>query len=220
MTQGRDVMLAFPHPGTVKSEFMLSCFDAIMHPWSRVGELRDFRTGPAMPQARNEISKIFLASPFEWLWMVDSDMVFSKATLPALLDAADQDTAPVVGALCFVQLGPDMGEQAPTMFHATRDDEGKFIFKSADKFPLGELVQVAATGAACLLIHRSVFERVSKADPDHDGLWWADTIADGKLIGEDFSFCMRCALAHIPVYVHTGVEVGHTKSTIIGRVTP
>lgn len=216
----RDVMLAFPHPGSVKTEFMLSCFDACSAEGSRIGELRDFRTGPAMAQARNMVTKIFLESSFEWLWMVDSDMVFSARTLPALLAVADPETMPVVGGLCFVQLGPDHGEQACTMFSAIRDENGKFTFKSFDRFPLDQPVRVAATGAACLLIHREVFVKMMKQDPDIYGLWWADITADGSLFGEDFSFCMRCAQADIPVHVHTGVEVGHTKSTIIGRVKP
>lgn len=211
-------MLAFPHPGTVRTEFMLSVFDACQAPGSRIGELRDFRTGPAMAVARNTMTGIFLDSGYEWLWMLDADMIISARTLPALLAAADPVQVPVLGALCFVQLGQNPGEQAPTMFSGIRQD-GKFIFKSLVSFPMGEPVQVAATGGACLLIHRDVFAAVGKAN-DCDGLWWAEIIADGTLFGEDFSFCMRCANAAVPVHVHTGVEVGHTKSAVIGRVRP
>ena len=213
-------MLAFPHPGSVKTEFMLSAFDACHAADSPVGELRDFRTGPTLAQARNQITRIFLESAHEWLWMCDADMIFSPRTLPALLDVADPESAPVIGALAFVQVGPNPGDQVPTMYRATREDGGKFTFASMDRFPLGELVQVAATGAACLLIHRDVFGRIGKTDPDWDGLWWAEITADGFSFGEDFSFCMRCAPAGIPVHVHTGVQVAHTKSMIIGGVNP
>jgi Glycosyltransferase like family 2 len=215
----RDVMLAFPHPGSVRTEFMLSVFDACTTPDSRVGELRDFRTGPAMSTARNQITRVFLDSALEWLWMVDADMIISPRTLPALLAAADPVSCPVLGALCFIQSGPTLGDQVPNMYSAVRH-EGRFTFKSFEEFPLGEPVQVAATGGACLLIHRDVFAAISKTDPDHDGLWFAEIVADGNLFGEDFSFCMRACRAGIPVRVHTGVQVGHTKSAVIGTVSP
>ncbi len=216
----RDVMFAFPHCGEVKTEFMMSLFAAVNDGESRIGELREFRTGPAMAQARNQITRMFLLSGMDWLWMVDTDMMFSGKTLPALLSVADPDTMPVVGALCFVQAGPETGEQYPTMFEGVRDEAGKFTFKSYDRFPMNDPVQVAATGAGCILIHRDVFGKIAKVQPEYDGLWWAETLADGCLFGEDFSFCMRCALAKVPVHVHTGVQVGHLKSSVLGTVTP
>lgn len=216
----RDTILAFPHNGTVKAEFMLSVFDACQAPDSRIAELRDFRTGPAMAQARNEMTKLFLNGTCEWLWMVDADMVVSARTLPRLRASADPVRRPVVGALTFIQMGPAVGEQAPNMFQAVRDEAGEFAFKSMERFPLGEPVQVAATGGACLLIHRDVFELISEKAPEDDGLWWADIRKGKTLFGEDFSFCMRCAQHGIPVYVDTGCQVSHTKSIVIGQVTP
>lgn len=40
-----------------------------------------------------------------------------------------------------------------------------------------------------------------------------------SLMGEDLTFCLRCAAAGIPVHVHTGVQVGHMKSVMLGNVT-
>jgi hypothetical protein len=45
-------------------------------------------------------------------------------------------------------------------------------------------------------------------------------IVDGRQQGEDLSFCLRCAMAEIPVYVHTGVQVGHMKAVQLGQVSP
>jgi len=217
----RDVMLAFPHAGEVKTEFMLSVFDACTAPDSRVGELRDFRTGPALAQARNQISRIFLDSPYEWLWMLDSDMIISAATLPALLAAASPEVMPVLGAMCFIQAGPVQGQEIPNLYEAVRDPrDGRFTFKSLERFPMGPPFRVAATGGACLLVHRSVFKRIEEADPSYRGLWFAELTAEGYAFGEDFSFCMRCSQAGVPVHVHTGVQVAHTKSAVIGCVSP
>jgi hypothetical protein len=199
---------------------MLSALDAVIAPGSRIGEVRDFRTGPAMSTARNHIGQLFLDSPFEWLWMIDADMIISARTLPALLDAADPEARPVMGALAFIQTGPQPGEQIPNMWQAVLTEGGQLAFKSWEQFPLGEVVQVGATGGACLLLHRSVLELMNAKLPDYAGLWFAEITTRGTLFGEDFSFCMRCAQLRIPVHVHTGARVAHTKSMIIGEVFP
>lgn len=216
----RDVMLAFPHPGHVKTEFMQSVMAAAYSPGSRVSEVREYRTGPAMSTARNALGRILLHSVNDWIWMVDSDMIFNERTLPNLLHRADPVERPVVGALAFIQAGPARGEQIPNMWHAVIGPDGQLAFKSYEQFPLGETVQVGATGGACLLIHRSVFETMDAKLPDYRGLWFAEIVKNGVLFGEDFSFCMRCAQLGIPVHVATAVRVGHTKSTIIGEVYP
>ena len=35
------------------------------------------------------------------------------------------------------------------------------------------------------------------------------------LVGEDLTFCLRCAAAGVPVHVHTGVRAGHMKTTML-----
>jgi GT2 family glycosyltransferase len=37
-------------------------------------------------------------------------------------------------------------------------------------------------------------------------------------MGEDLTFCLRAAAAGYPIHVHTGVQVGHMKSTTLGKV--
>jgi hypothetical protein len=39
------------------------------------------------------------------------------------------------------------------------------------------------------------------------------------LMGEDLTFCLRCQAAGIPVHVHTGIQVGHMKPVMLGKVT-
>jgi hypothetical protein len=37
-------------------------------------------------------------------------------------------------------------------------------------------------------------------------------------MGEDLTFCMRAAAAGLPIHVHTGIQVGHVKTTVLGKV--
>jgi hypothetical protein len=46
--------------------------------------------------------------------------------------------------------------------------------------------------------------------------WFRETpVGPMALMGEDMTFCLRCAAAGIPVHVHTGVKAGHMKTTML-----
>jgi hypothetical protein len=76
-------------------------------------------------------------------------------------------------------------------------------------------VPVGATGAAFLLMHRDALERVAKASGDRAAPWFRESVIGAALVGEDLTFCLRCAAAGIPVHVHTGVKIGHMKTTML-----
>jgi len=209
--------MAFPHNGNVRGEFMIRTIALLTMEDTRVGEVYDLQTGPGIGMARNKLVTRFMDSGRDWLWFCDSDMVVSTETLPALLKYADPEEHPVVGTLCCVLTDQDV---RVSMYQSSRDDEGKFAFRHIVKWPEDTLLRVDATGAGCLLIHRSVFEKISTQKPEEDGLWFAEMIIDTHQIGEDLSFCMRCAMAEIPVYVHTGIQVGHMKSVQMGVIEP
>ena len=217
----RTVMLAFPHPGHVSTEFMLSVLAASNPPATPIAGITDLKTGPFLSQARGEITTMFLDSGLEWLWMVDADMRFTADTLPALLAYAHPDTVPVIGATC--QAITRNGQVIVTAYRADKDETtGRFGMTSlaGDDLPPDTLIRVDATGCACLLIHRTVFTRLDENWPGPHGLWFAEQAIDGRIFGEDMSFCLRCGDAGIPVHVHTGIQAGHMRDIQVGEVTP
>jgi hypothetical protein len=66
-------------------------------------------------------------------------------------------------------------------------------------------------------MHRDALLEVEKASKDPAAPWFRESAAGGKLalMGEDLTFCLRCAAAGIPVHVHTGVKAGHMKTTML-----
>jgi hypothetical protein len=167
-------------------------------------------------EARNDMAAAFLAGGDDWLLIVDSDMGFQPDALYKLLQVAHPVERPIVGGLCFVarQVEPD-GYQGyrvrplPTLMDFRPDTDGVKKFMSMPLYPVNQVVSVAATGSAFILIHRSAFEKIAEK---HGATWYNRTPgADGKLLGEDVSFCVRAWDSGVPVMVHTGVRTTHYK---------
>ena len=72
-------------------------------------------------------------------------------------------------------------------------------------------MQVAATGAAFLLIHRSVLKAMSDRSFNEAFPFFQETQNGPDPVGEDLTFCLRLASLGIPVHVHTGVKIGTTS---------
>src|SRR5690606_19641016 len=159
-------------------------------------------------QQRNTAVVNFLnETDLEWLFFVDSDMTFAPDALEALLDAADPVDAPMVGGIT-VSFDPRTRRIAPTMFVADEDDR----LHTIGQWLPGEVIPVGATGAACVVIHRSVLDAVAAANFSVEFPWF-DLGHTGRLggAGEDLEFCRRVRSLGFPIHVHTGVPFGHLK---------
>lgn len=178
---------------------------------------------PASPntlsEQRNRAATFLLdESDAEWLLFVDSDMGFDDDALYKLIDAADPDGCPVIGALCFGLRKTESDlrggwrtQPFPTIYDWRPNDEGKHGFVIRYDYTPDVVTRVAATGAAFLLIHRSVLESLR---PTYGDTWFdRGRMEDGEgLMGEDISFCARLGRAGIPMFVHTGVKTTHLKA--------
>jgi hypothetical protein len=142
--------------------------------------------------------------------MADTDMSFPAGTIDRLIAAGK----PVVGGLCWSLAG---GEKLPTIYElAEADGEQPFAFRRYSAWPEDTVMRVSATGAACLLIHRDALVTVEKTSRDRAAPWFRETaVGPMALMGEDMTFCLRCAAAGIPVHVHTGVKTGHMKAQML-----
>jgi hypothetical protein len=225
------VQVAYLHPNTVSHSFADSLMRLVA--WDIAHEGRVIRTGgpymfrtsaAGIVQARNDVAKWFLdTSDAEWLWMVDTDMAFAPDTVDRLVQAADPAERPIVGALCFGwRETSEDGMQGwitvpfPTVFGwGEKDDGGEYGFAMRPDYPINTLTQVAGTGAACLLIHRTVFEKLRAEYGDA----WFDQVRypSGTLVSEDLSFCYRCNTQGLPIFVHTGIRTTHHKQLWVGE---
>jgi hypothetical protein len=164
-------------------------------------------------EGRNLLVEQFLTTPAEWLFMVDTDMTFDMDSVERLLATAEDEQVQVVGGLCF-GLNKQLG-MFPTLYR----NRGGLPEAMLD-IPDG-VVDVAATGAAFVLFHRTVFDY--EVGGHHR--WFhrrpvpATDAHPGGLLGEDLSWFWHLTERGVRVVVDTTVEAGHVKPTIVDRGT-
>lgn len=199
------------HAAFHRSMVRLLAYDATAHKRivSGGGDLH-IQAGGNISIPRNNLVRAFLEfGRAEWMWMVDSDMTFEPDTVERLLEHADPDSAPIVGGLCFGF--NDAQRIQPTLYEMLGEEgDGRRVGRYLE-WPPDAMFRVCATGAACLLIHKSVFERIRDAKFSTVYPWFQETEHDGGPVGEDITFCWRAGKLGIPVYVNTSVQLGHVK---------
>ena len=211
-----EVFLGYIHGGDVRHEFMASLLYLNASPeGAMIGRVGSSSVGSLLDVARDILCTRFLDNASEpWLLMVDTDTVWDQGTLTLLGEAADPDERPVVTAVVPALAAGGEGIY-PSVYTSTRDETGKHDhFTPVRDLPPDGLLQVDGCGAACLLIHRRVLAEMR--DKTGENAWFRHlTTGDGRVIGEDFSFCLRLADMGVPVYAHCGVRCGHAKTVIM-----
>jgi hypothetical protein len=226
------VLFSYVHPTSVSRSWefckeQLLGYDLVNHGRVAAGGYDAIRCGTdGLPEARNVGAKALLESDCDWLFWIDTDMGFPPDIVDRLIDVADPETRPIIGALCFLQkeeatdgMGGYTTSPRATIFDWRKVDAetGAFGFTPRTMYPVNAVTPVGATGSAAILIHRSVFEKIN----DEYGPCWYDRQINpdtGKLMSEDISFCVRARAVGYPIFVHTGVRTTHHKQHWVSEV--
>lgn len=234
---GPTVAVGYVHEDTLDYSFFASFVRLLAYDASNNNRIADIvaRRGTTgdLAAGRNAGVSDFLAGQAQWLWWIDTDMGFAPDSIDRLLEAADPAERPVMGGLCFGQREYEqdgVGGFRPVAWPTVMDwnvIEGRGGFEVRWDYPRETVTRCTGTGSACILIHRSVFERMRDEYEriqverglrrDGDPRWdsWYTRVANpttGELMGEDLSFCSRLMRLEIPLHVHTGVQTTHRKN--------
>lgn len=203
-----DLMVAYIHRQEAVDPYF--CASMIRLARETTCHVASFPCGPMVDLGRNELVKQFLASPCEYLLFVDTDMTFSPSMVQRLYDKAMPDR--ILSGHC-VSID---GKPVSKIRHP--DDEGN------DKwFLIGDpgdgVVQVDITGAAFLLTHRDVYEKVGANNPGPRPYFAFSERWGVSGMSEDTEFCLRANDCGIPVLVDGSVRPGHRKVGTLGGDT-
>jgi GT2 family glycosyltransferase len=219
------IVVANVNPGHVSDLFAASVADLRAYDASR-GHLWQWIThhsGAQISAPRNHLVSTYLrdhAEDAHWLLMLDSDSVIPPYLLGRMLDAAASADAHLLGGLVAADMGPEIG-YAPNLFQLLPDGSGTWLLLDYED---DALVQVAATGAACLLVHRDVL-RAIRDDHAHEGIqcpgcdlgWFGEAVDNpgpsAKWRGEDVHFCRQAVALGFRAFVDTTLRIGHQRGS-------
>lgn len=180
---------------------------------------RKARSG-AIASGRNDLTAAFVDGTSDYLWMLDDDMGFARTALQLLLLGADPTERPIMAGLCFAHRVEGYDDETnaeifgiiPTLSLWEQHDGQVVRFITVTDYPRDAVVKIDTTGAACVLIHRTVLEKMrGEFGPN----WWTQTAQPGGgTFSEDTSFYLRAHQLDIPVYANTGVRTSHDKGGI------
>ena len=168
-----------------------SCLSALDKPLD--SEVR-FRFGSDRSVSRNSLAAEALARRARWLLFLDDDHAFPPGLLHKLLQAEQA----VVGSLYLQRTAPFY-----PIAYADKDDEGYLPLNLNGHGP-DELVRVRSVGTGGMLINTGVFQ-------EFEPPWFLHTTEQS----EDMYFCDRLHEVGIPLYVHTGVPLGHIAPGVV-----
>jgi hypothetical protein len=172
------------------------------------------QSGPRIAAARNDVVRHFLKFNAQWLLMIDSDMVFNPEQVDKIMEVADAEERPLLGGLCFG--GGRSGIMFPTIYRLRVPGPNETPVEVVKDYPPDTLVPCDATGAAFLLMHRSLLIKMHETWGETNSPWFIEgSEYKGMAFGEDWAFCMRAKHLGYQLYVHTGVKIGHTKATVL-----
>lgn len=222
------VVVAYIHPGEVSAYFVesmqttqladVAARDLGERPRRIVNIMQEWSSAN-VSAARNTVTARFLdtrtadgSTVGDWLLWVDADMQWEPSALDLLMESAHPTDRPIVGGLCF---GMSSGELVPTIYQWARTDDGELVTYRVANYERNALIRCAATGAAFILIHRSVLEAMRAANFNPAFPFFQEVQMGSRPVGEDITFCIRAGQLGFPVHVDTRAKIGHHKSQLL-----
>ncbi|MDO8627138.1 MAG: hypothetical protein Q7K42_01610 [Candidatus Diapherotrites archaeon] len=154
----------------------------------------------AVDVARNIVVERFLKeSKSDYALFLDSDMVF-PANLLDLLFASNKE---IVSGLFYSR------KKIKPAFRMLTD--GKHIIP--EKFSENELVKVDAVGLSCMLLKRSVLEKLDSLH-SRKPLFINEYSSRKDFLGEDFYFCKLLREAGFEIFLDPKILIGHMGGII------
>ena len=214
MKSAHKVSIGSCDPGTVNGAFAYRLIQLAQARSARLGPFVRVKGSGLLSKQRNRVVKQFLdGTKSDWLLLIDSDEQLTLEAFDKLLETAHDKERPVVAGLVFAGFGIE-GAPYPKPVPAIFQDapEG---FLPLYKYDKNSVFEIDAAGTGCLLIHRSVLEKMRETADKNQGTdwcWFWDGPLDGNWIGEDLLFCRRIRALGFPIYVNTGAILPHQKS--------
>ncbi len=160
-------------------------------------------TGMPFDMGRNMASMKCLEGGFDYCFSLDSDVICPPDTILRLM----KHKLPIVSGM-YCRRSPPHG--VPVMMKLS-EQGGQWI----TQFPHNSLVEVDVCGAGCLLVHRSVLEKMKPQNPTTGAHWWEWRVGHPPQPGrpplsEDYTFQVAAKQQlGVKTFVDTSIKCYH-----------
>lgn len=189
-------------------------------PWEFAFKSSSGHSGLSYPvdYNRNLLVGYAIATEYDWIWFVDSDVLPKDNFIGLLTQLGNADVVAGIYPLLGKDPDPPVAWTAYVWGKGTHKETKEEIegFLLADPREHGPIIEGGAAGTGAMLISRKVFtDPKMRLGPDEDGvpqLFKLQYSPAGKLIAtEDMDFCRRLRANGYKLLVDTRVQWGHVK---------
>lgn len=160
--------------------------------------------GSLVYTSRNDLARRALADDVDYVFWLDSDMVFPPDVLVRMMAQMKEDDIDILTGLYCRRVEP----YTPTIFTKLEMDGGLCRFKELDEIP-SERFECAGMGFGCVLMSAQVIMDVMG--------YYGDAFSPIAGVGEDLSFCWRARQRGYKIYCDPTIPLGHIGRIVITR---
>lgn len=192
-------LIAIPCMDSVPVAFAHSL--ATMH---KVGECQLFmKSGSLIYAARNSLAMAAIEKEMDFVFWLDSDMVFREDTLVRMMDTLQKNDLDILTGLYFRRVPP----YSPVLFdRLDMNEDDTCNFSEFTTIP-DKLFEVGACGFGCVLMRADVFLDVQSR--------FGNMFAPIANNGEDVAFCWRARQCGIKIWCDPTIICGHVSTTVV-----
>jgi GT2 family glycosyltransferase len=205
--------------GYVRSEMCTTLIHSVIDDGRDRGLINNYISvqGTYIDDNRNEVVNLFLSTTkSEWLLFVDSDIEIDKSQIYKLYDLATTYNLYILGGIYFYGENHYSTRIRPMVYSRKNSNSlrGNIIYDMPED---KEYFEVDNIGTGCLLIHRSVFEKVYKKYSSGKAYWFSTIEDDFGFVGEDVYFCNNVIKHGYKIYATPLVFPNHYKTVIFNN---
>ena len=169
MVNQKSIAMLIPHTGEVTSEWCLRFKDLQLPPGSQVFMSR----GMPIDVTRESMVHGALDAGYEWIFFLDSDVILPDNTFERLLS----HNQPIINGIYKAKKPGGFFWAAWMRTKIENKTSGVPVSATGEAFaPIakweGRLISVDVIGTGCMMVHRSVFEKIMKDYPGIPMFFW------------------------------------------------
>lgn len=161
-----------------------------------------FRIGSLIHTSRNDVARMAIEGEYDFVFWLDSDMVFSPETLIKLLDTLESKGLDFISGLYFRRVPP----YSPVLFDRLDIKDNICLWSEFKEVP-EDVFKIGGCGFGCVLMKTDILF-------DIQGKFGSMFTPIGNN-GEDVAFCWRARQCGYKLYCDPEVACGHVGYSVI-----